>query len=76
MRILVIGSGNLTHAASGAQERVQAFADWVKDKAEAGSIDEIADSMCDIATLQSKIHTLSRLLRRRALMDDAFRGTY
>nr|XP_019710277.1 uncharacterized protein LOC105057058 isoform X1 [Elaeis guineensis] len=40
------------------------------------TIDEIADSMCDIATLQSKIHTLSRLLRRRALMDDAFRESY
>lgn len=39
------------------------------------TIDEIADSICDIATLQSKIHTLSRLLRRRALTDDAFRGT-
>jgi 4,5-DOPA dioxygenase extradiol len=41
--ILVIGSGNLTRATSVAPERVQAFADWVKVKAEAGAIDEIAD---------------------------------
>lgn len=41
--ILVIGSGNLTRAASGVPDLVQAFADWVKEKAEAGTIDEIAD---------------------------------
>lgn len=45
--ILVIGSGNLTRAAPettpGMPERVQAFAGWVRDKAEAGAIDEIAD---------------------------------
>jgi 4,5-DOPA dioxygenase extradiol len=50
--VLIIGSGNLTRAASetkgdqakpDTQERVRAFADWVKEKAEAGAIDEIAD---------------------------------
>ncbi len=41
--ILVIGSGNLTRATLAAPEKVQAFAAWVKDKAEAGAIDEIAD---------------------------------
>lgn len=50
--ILVIGTGTLTRAAAttksgepigGVPERVQAFADWVKEKTEAGAIDEIAD---------------------------------
>jgi 4,5-DOPA dioxygenase extradiol len=52
--ILIIGSGSLTHNAnevyqpendfsSPAQDFVQAFADWVKEKAEAGSLDDIAD---------------------------------
>lgn len=51
--VLIIGSGGLTfdgEEASAGQERdapgldrVRAFADWVKDKAEAGAIDEIAD---------------------------------
>lgn len=40
------------------------------------TIDEIADSISDIATLQSNIHTLSRLLRCSALTDNAFRETY
>lgn len=52
-KILLVGSGGLTHdlkaALSGAApdaaalDRVGAFADWVKDKAEAGAIDDIAD---------------------------------
>jgi 4,5-DOPA dioxygenase extradiol len=41
--ILIIGSGSLTHAAASMQAEVEAFADWVRDKAEAGVIDAIAD---------------------------------
>lgn len=41
--ILVVGSGNLTRAASEALEQVQAFADWVRETTEAGAIDEVAD---------------------------------
>jgi 4,5-DOPA dioxygenase extradiol len=41
--ILVIGSGTLTRAAAEMPEAVAAFAEWVRDKAEAGAIDAIAD---------------------------------
>jgi 4,5-DOPA dioxygenase extradiol len=41
--ILVIGSGRLTNASASMPGEVQSFADWVKDKVEAGAIDEIAD---------------------------------
>jgi len=54
--ILVIGSGRLTNAAVSMPDEVQAFADWVRDKAEAGAIDAIADYLA-LAPYAGEMHS-------------------